>query len=46
MFTEYKLIVPADDILLIFRILLVERFNKLGFDQTLFVQPLLVFKNF
>ena len=46
MLSEYELIVATDDILLVFGILLVERFNKFRFNEALFVQPLFVFKNF
>jgi hypothetical protein len=46
MLSEYELVIAADYILLIFGVLLVERFNKLGLDKPLFVQPLLVFKYF
>jgi len=46
MLSENELIIAADDILLVFRVLLVERFNQLGLDQPLFIQPLFVFKNF
>jgi len=45
MLSEYELIIPSDDILLVFRILFIKRFNKFGFNQTLFVQPLFVLKN-
>jgi len=45
MLSEYELIIPPDNILLVFRILFIERFDKFGFNQTLFVQPLLVLKN-
>lgn len=46
MLAEDELIIPSDDILLVFRILFIKRFNKFGFYQALLIQPLFVLKNF
>jgi hypothetical protein len=45
MLSEHELVYTADDILLIFRVLFVERFDKLGFYQTLFIESLLVLQH-
>ena len=34
-----------DDILLVFRVVLVQRFNKLGFDKALFIETLLILED-
>ena len=43
---EQKLIQSSNYIFLIFFVLIIQMFDKLGFDETLLVQPLLVFENF
>ena len=34
-----------DNILLVFRVVLVQRFNKLGFDKALFIETLLILED-
>ena len=43
MLAENKVIKPFHNILLIFRVIYVQRFDQLGLYQTLLVQPRLVF---
>ena len=46
MLAERERVQALDDVLLVFRILLVQRFNQSGFDETLFIESLLILKDF
>jgi hypothetical protein len=46
MASEYKLVGLADDVLLVFWVVLVEVVDQLGFYQALLVEPLLVPEDF
>lgn len=46
MLAEYEMIHSFYNILLILRILTIQGFNEFRLDETLFVQPLLIFQNF
>ena len=45
MLTEDKVVKALDDVLLVFRVMLVQRLDQFGLDETLLVETLLVFED-
>ena len=45
MLAEHEMVHAFDNILLVFRVVLVQRFNKLGFDKALFIETLLILED-
>ena len=45
MLAENEMVHSLDNILLVFRVVFVQRFNKLGLDESLFVETLLILED-
>ena len=45
MLAEYEVVQALDNVLLVFRIVLVQSFNELGLDKALFIETLLILED-
>ena len=45
MLAEHEMVHALDNILLVFRVVFVQRFNKLGLDESLFIETLLILED-